>query len=69
MKKNTHCSQLISVTRGIGFVTAAFAQSADFQIKDGALVSYRGNAAAAVIPAGVAAIDDGLFPTTEALPP
>jgi hypothetical protein len=41
---------------GFGFVQRAFAQSADFEMKDGVLVKYRGNAAEVVIPDGVTSI-------------
>jgi hypothetical protein len=57
MKKNNHCSWVISAVLVIGFVfvlaQGAFAQSAGFEIKDGVLVSYRGNAAAVVVPKGI----------------
>jgi hypothetical protein len=63
MKKNRNCSWLISVALVMGFVMAqeAFAQASDFEIKDGVLVKYRGNAAEAVIPAGVTAIGERAF--------
>jgi hypothetical protein len=58
----------------MGFVTAreAVAQSADFEMKDGALVKYRGNAAEVVVlffvgGGALRRLATGLFPTTEAL--
>jgi GH24 family phage-related lysozyme (muramidase) len=46
---------------GVRNAQGAFAQSADFEIEDGVLVKYRGNAAAMVIPAGVTTIGDWAF--------
>jgi hypothetical protein len=63
MRRNRNCSWVIGAALVMGFVFAqgAFAQSADFEMKDGELVKYRGNAAKAVIPAGVTSIGEGAF--------
>jgi hypothetical protein len=65
MKKNRNCSWVISAVLVMGFVfvmaQGAFAQSANFEIKDGVLVEYRGNAAEVVIPASVSSMGAGAF--------
>jgi uncharacterized protein involved in exopolysaccharide biosynthesis len=71
MKKNRNCPWLISAALLMGFVTAqgAFAQTADFEMKDGVLVKYRGNAAEVVIPAGVTRIGYAAFSGCSGLKP
>jgi hypothetical protein len=71
MRKNRNCSWLISVALVMGFVMAqgAFAQAADFEIKDGVMAKYRGNAAEALIPAGVTSIGERAFSGCSSLKP
>jgi hypothetical protein len=49
------------------FVQGSFAQSADFEIKDGVLVKYRGKAAEVVVPDGVTSIGKEAFARCESL--
>jgi uncharacterized protein involved in exopolysaccharide biosynthesis len=71
MKKNNIYSWLTGVLLIAVSITAqgAFAQTADFEIKDGVLVKYRGNAAEVVVPAGVTAIGDRAFSRCPSLKP